>query len=65
MKKFSITYKIIALVLVLAFTFQSMESINSHAYKTGVYNIHNHFEMSCFSFLNNHNLIHMNFNCTY
>ena len=64
MKKFSTRYKILALLLVLAFTFQSMETINSHTYRTGVYNIHNHIKMSCFSFLDT-NETHMNYNCPY
>ncbi|WP_178985533.1 hypothetical protein [Winogradskyella helgolandensis] len=46
MKKLSIKYKIAAVLLVLAFTFQSMESINSHTYKTGVDSYH--YTYSCF-----------------
>ena len=42
MRKFSARYKILALLLVVAFTFQSMESINSHTYKTGVDSYHYH-----------------------
>jgi len=38
MKKFSIQYKIVAIILVFAFTFQSLESINSHTYSTTNYN---------------------------
>ncbi|REE07817.1 hypothetical protein DFQ09_11011 [Winogradskyella pacifica] len=40
MKKLSIKYKITAALLVLAFTFQSMESINSHTYSAGLSNFH-------------------------
>ena len=40
MKSFSLKYKIVALLLVLAFTFQTMESINSHTYATGLSNFH-------------------------
>jgi len=38
MKNFPIKFKIVAILLVFVFTFQSMESINSHTYKsTGTY----------------------------
>ena len=47
MKKFSIPYKISAALLVLAFTFQSMESINSHTYSTGFDSYH--YAYSCFA----------------
>ncbi|WP_296316751.1 hypothetical protein [Winogradskyella sp. UBA3174] len=40
MKKFLIKDKIFALVLVIAFTFQSMGSINSHTYTTGISSFH-------------------------
>lgn len=64
MKTLSLKYKLVALVLVLAFTFQSMESINSHTYTTGIYNIHSHFTVGClFSSLGNN--FHMSFNCPY
>jgi len=46
MKKFSLKYKIVALLLVLAFTTQSMETINSHTYKVGVDSYH--YFHSCF-----------------
>jgi hypothetical protein len=46
MKKYSVSSKIIAFVLVFAFTFQSMESINSHTYKIGVDSYHYHY--GCF-----------------
>ena len=46
MKKFSLKYKIVALLLVLAFTTQSMETINSHTYKVGVDSYH--YECGCF-----------------
>jgi hypothetical protein len=42
MRKFSVTYKIMALVLIFAFTFQTLESINSHTYKVGVDSYHYH-----------------------
>ncbi len=63
MRDHSNKFKFIAIVLVFAFTFQTMSSINSHTYTTGVYNIQNHYELSCFSM----DVIgpHMNFNCTY
>ncbi len=32
MKKFSIRYKFLAILLAIAFIFQSLESINSHTY---------------------------------
>ncbi len=38
MKNFPIKFKIVAILLVFIFTFQSMESINSYTYKsTGTY----------------------------
>ena len=46
MKKFSIKFKIVALVLVLAFVFQSMTEINSHTYTTGVDSYH--YTCGCF-----------------
>ncbi len=46
MNKFSIKHKIVALMLALAFIFQSMESINSHTYKIGVDSYH--YFNSCF-----------------
>lgn len=36
MIKLQIRFKIVAFILVLAFTFQSMESINSHTYITEI-----------------------------
>ena len=51
MRKFSIKYKIVALALALAFVFQTMESINSHTYSTGISTFHkNHIKgiISCF-----------------
>ncbi|WP_458626294.1 hypothetical protein [Winogradskyella sp. PC D3.3] len=46
MKKISLQYKIIALLLVLTFTFQSMETINNHTYNIGVDNYH--YQCGCF-----------------
>lgn len=63
MKKFSLKYKLVAFVLIMSFTFQSMETINSHTYTTGVDTLHHHYVMSCFGF--NSNPVHMNFNCPY
>lgn len=40
MQKVSLKYKIVAFLLVLAFTFQTMESINSHTYSIGLSNFH-------------------------
>lgn len=40
MRKFSHKYKFVALLLVLAFTFQSLESINNHTYSTGLSNFY-------------------------
>lgn len=40
MKKSSLKFKIIAPVLALAFIFQSMGSINSHTYTTGISTYH-------------------------
>lgn len=49
MKKTPFIYKILAFVLVVAFTFQSLYSINSHTYKTGLSNYHTNpfIKMSC------------------
>ncbi len=40
MEKFSLKYKIIALLLVLIFTFQTMESINEHSYSIVINSYH-------------------------
>lgn len=40
MKKTGLKYKVFAIVLTVAFTFQSLHSINSHAYTTGFDNLH-------------------------
>jgi len=40
MKTFSLKYKIIAFLLVLAFTFQSLNSFNWHMYGTGISTFH-------------------------
>lgn len=46
MTKFSLRFKILALLLALAFICQSMESINSHTYTTGVDSYH--YKCGCF-----------------
>ncbi len=46
MNKFSVKYKIIAFLLGLAFVFQSMSTINSHTYTTGVDSYH--YTCGCF-----------------
>lgn len=46
MKKRSIIYKITAFILILVFTFQSLHSINSHAYTISVDNYH--YEPNCY-----------------
>lgn len=62
MKTFSLKYKIIAFLLVLAFTFQSMESINSHSYSTGINSYH--VDYSCMMSIPTHLTIHCNYyNC--
>ena len=40
MKKTPFIYKILAFVLVVAFTFQSLHSINSYTNTTGIQNLH-------------------------
>jgi len=54
MRKFSIKYKIVALALALAFTFQTMESINSHTYSTGLSTFHEDLQIEgiipCFGY---------------
>ena len=60
MKNFSVKYKILALLLIVVFTMRSMESINSHTYGTGIYNLHG--PHSCIII---GNPIHMSFNCDY
>lgn len=40
MKKFSIRFKIVGLILALAFVFQSLQSINRHTYTVGFENFH-------------------------
>lgn len=40
MKTYSVKFKIIAFILALAFTFQTIESINNHSYTTGFANFH-------------------------
>lgn len=40
MKKVSLKFKCIGLILVLALTFQSLHSINSHSYTAGFDNFH-------------------------
>jgi hypothetical protein len=60
MRKFSIRYKIVALALALTFVFQTMETINSHTYGTGIYNIHSNHSCIVIGYS-----VHMNFNCTY
>ena len=54
MRKFLIRHKIIAFVLVLAFTFQTMDSINSHTYSTGISTYHQDLQIEgiipCFGY---------------
>lgn len=59
MKKFSLKYKVLAFILIMIFTIRTLESINSHTYGTGIYNLH--ATHSCIIF---GNTTHMNFNCT-
>jgi len=46
MIKFPLKHKILAIVLALVFTFQSMESINGYTYTTGVDSYH--YKYGCF-----------------
>ena len=46
MRKFTFKLKLLASSLALAFVFQSMESINSHSYTTGVDSCH--YDCGCF-----------------
>lgn len=62
MKTFSLKYKLVALMLVFAFTFQTMESINEHTYSTGINNYH--VDYSCTMNVPTHLAIHCNYyNC--
>ncbi|WP_397362674.1 hypothetical protein [Olleya sp. R77988] len=60
MKQFSLKIKILAFVLAIAFTFQSLYSINSHTYSTGFENFHEDCDFSCFP---SNNLSHFSYDC--
>ena len=57
-KKFPFKFKLIAFVMIITFTFQSLHSINSHTYTAGVDNFH--YTCGCFSCLPTH----LNTSCT-
>ncbi len=59
MKKYSIKFKIAALILALAFVFQFMSQINEHTFTTGVINFH--VDYSCL----NRVPAHIDYYCTY
>lgn len=64
MKSFKFHYKIIAVVLTIAFAFQSMAQVNEHTYTTGYSNIHNDSKsgFTCF-FSGSYSTIHMAYDC--
>ena len=57
-KRLPLRFKLLAFVLAISFTFQTLHSINQHTYKTGVDNYHylNGFA-GCFP-------IHLSVNCS-
>lgn len=52
MNKISIKYKITAIILSIAFIFQSLQSINEHTYKSTGVSIHS--ERGCIQTIPNH-----------
>ena len=63
MKKQSLNYKMLAFVLVVVLTFQSLHSINSHTYTTGFDNLHDErFGAYICVFASGH-LSHFSYNC--
>jgi hypothetical protein len=56
----SLRYKIGAVVLILLFTFQSLNQINNHTYSAGLRDFHKDQTFSCFA-ANNYS--HSIYNC--
>lgn len=61
-KQLPLKYKIIAFLMIIIFSFNSLHSINWHTYTTGVNSFHD-TSNSCFGFLPSHLKISCEYSC--